>query len=804
MAPRKSTKPKTPKVTYAERVLNAYHALKKERRVGNIHLAGIRAQVKRTAEEKGEQLGPNWSHWVSKAVDKLTEDGILGMGNQRVFLTPEGKSTIATAKRSVRHVGDPEERVFKQVASIAASKRRYSVSVAPGAAYYDEAATSISAARAPKRPRRHTAHYSQAPLQSTRARNARATAVNTTDANSATPVRRGPGRPSRKSTVRIAAPLAQSDRDASPLTDISDLDAEYAENNAQLREALRRRDDVISGLQRRLEEAVSSRPVATAAPRPRDDDDDDDGDGDGNVATVAGQTRAYRPPTTTVTEHQFSSPTIQDRPGRPQARNLVSKGLTRTLSGSVIPDISKQPTPAPSEGEHHTDEVEQVNNALPSPESSPITHIQELQDDIEVARDLLNDRVDHAETELEKAKAAFSDRIQALEDEVHSRDTRIEELNRELENVREKAAHATSELSSHASKISDMEQTLQSLQKENEFLREQLRVHRESGASLGEQLNQKEAQLQQVYRELEESSSKAEALETRCDSNATTIAELEASVSDGRQQLLAAQERCAELESTSRGKDQQLDLLQSQLVSLSNELDSLRSQALDRQEALAKATADLGEETERRIRRDDELATKERELIQVRQDLDTSSSEVERLGLEVEQQKDTVRDLELQLATATDSLQALEVSRVAEVTRHEEEERVLKDAISQLERTIGELRFDVEESQRKLTVTELEREELRAQGVGLQADLLTARMELEGEKQRGVALELDLGNQLAKTQEAQDQLARAMKGNEALQEENKALRALVAKFHGLAMELDTQAKAIPQAPVSVG
>ncbi|KAG2008086.1 hypothetical protein CC2G_013555 [Coprinopsis cinerea AmutBmut pab1-1] len=800
MAPRKSTKPKTPKVTYAERVLNAYHALKKERRVGNIHLAGIRAQVKRTAEEKGEQLGPNWSHWVSKAVDKLTEDGILGMGNQRVFLTPEGKSTIATAKRSVRHVGDPEERLFKHVASIAASKRRYSVSAAPGAAHDDEAATSISAARAPKRPRRHTSHYSQAPLQSTRARNTRATATNTTDANSATPVRRGPGRPSRKSTVRIVAPLAQSDRDASPLTDISDLDAEYAENNAQLREALRRRDDVISGLQRRLEEAVSSRQVATAVPRPRDDDGDSDGDG--NVATVASQTRAYRPPTTSVTEHQFSSPTIQDRPGL--ARYLVSKGLTRTLSGSVIPDISKQPTPAPSEGEHHTDEVEQVNNALPSPESSPITHIQELQDDIEVARDLLNDRVDHAETELEKAKAAFSDRIQALEDEVHSRDTRIEELNRELENVRENAAHATSELSSHASKISDMEQTLQSLQKENEFLREQLRVQRESGASLGEQLNQKEAQLQQVYRELEESSSKAEALETRCNSNATTIAELEASVSDGRQQLLVVRERCTELESTSRGKDQQLDLLQSQLVSLSNELDSLRSQALDRQEALAKATADLGEETERRIRRDDELATKERELIQVRQDLDTSSSEVERLGLEVEQQKDTVRDLESQLATATDSLQALEVSRVAEVTRHEEEERVLKDAISQLERTIGELRVDVEESQRKLTVTELEREELRAQGVGLQADLLTARMELEGEKQRGVALQLDLGNQLAKTQEVQDQLARAMKGNEALQEENKALRALVAKFHGLAMELDTQAKAIPQAPVSVG
>lgn len=73
----------------------------------------------------------------------------------------------------------------------------------------------------------------------------------------------------------------------SPLTDVEDLDAEYAEENGRLRVQLRGRDDEISALRRRLEEISTNRGERRhAAPAPpargldNEGDSDDDADGE--------------------------------------------------------------------------------------------------------------------------------------------------------------------------------------------------------------------------------------------------------------------------------------------------------------------------------------------------------------------------------------------------------------------------------------------------------------------------------------------------------------------------------------------
>ncbi|KIO14337.1 hypothetical protein M404DRAFT_474703 [Pisolithus tinctorius Marx 270] len=84
---------KSTKHTYAERVLNAYSQAQREHRRQSLHIATLRAQVRKTAQERKDKLGPNWASWVGKAVRKLEEQGVLEPINSSgyVRMTEEGK-----------------------------------------------------------------------------------------------------------------------------------------------------------------------------------------------------------------------------------------------------------------------------------------------------------------------------------------------------------------------------------------------------------------------------------------------------------------------------------------------------------------------------------------------------------------------------------------------------------------------------------------------------------------------------------------------------------------------------------------
>ncbi|KAJ7185881.1 hypothetical protein C8R46DRAFT_1185476 [Mycena filopes] len=88
------------KYTYAERVLGSFSQIQREHKKHAVHLASLRAQIQKTATARKDKLGPHWRNWVTKAVHRLEEDGILEADEPgTVALTPDGKKAILAARR---------------------------------------------------------------------------------------------------------------------------------------------------------------------------------------------------------------------------------------------------------------------------------------------------------------------------------------------------------------------------------------------------------------------------------------------------------------------------------------------------------------------------------------------------------------------------------------------------------------------------------------------------------------------------------------------------------------------------------
>ncbi|KIM37199.1 hypothetical protein M413DRAFT_279303 [Hebeloma cylindrosporum] len=278
--------------TYAERVLGAFNQVQREHRKRSVHLATLRAQVKKNAQAKKDTLGPNWTHWVGKAVAKLENDGIFQHAGAiaSVSLTPTGKKTIANARRVIKNSGETpqshsqDDRVWKQVASLGTKRSRRQSKV--GGYVSDDTEQQATPARdgtGRKRPRLSTS-------------------------------------PEKRSRIGQAEnpPLHDLLRGVSPLTD---LDSEDEDLSAQRREELRDRDHEM-----RPELIAPERTPSNA-----------ENEADGNI-------RYATPP----------APLDLDRPSSPisPTNRLLSRnhpgGVVRTQSGSLIPNLSKQPTPAPS------------------------------------------------------------------------------------------------------------------------------------------------------------------------------------------------------------------------------------------------------------------------------------------------------------------------------------------------------------------------------------------------------------------------------------------------------------------------
>ncbi|KAF5314592.1 hypothetical protein D9611_007260 [Ephemerocybe angulata] len=347
MARQKSAK--VQKTSYTERVLGAMTQIQKEHRKHAIHMATLRAQVRKNADAKKDALGPHWTKWVNKAIDKLVDEGVIEHPNtQEVAFTQTGKQLIATAKKTVP---DEDHLIHHLSTNLSRGRKRRRSSTGLG-----QDGNSASA----KRTRSVSTFGGNIHMTPTRQRLPQVP----TGSASVTPTR--PRQSQGQAVVAF--------RDMSPLTDISedsdDEDHRGDDTTAILTAELREKEKVIAAL--RDEVAALKKAQSQLTPSNRGS--------------------RHSTPQTTHDTSQATSPTLST-PRRPIAttsaaettaettRGRVPKGITRTQSGSYISDVSKQPTPAPSDREASVDD----DLGTPGPPADDYPHrTPDVDDDLDI------------------------------------------------------------------------------------------------------------------------------------------------------------------------------------------------------------------------------------------------------------------------------------------------------------------------------------------------------------------------------------------------------------------------------------
>ncbi|KAG2359010.1 hypothetical protein BDR07DRAFT_1416061 [Suillus spraguei] len=318
---------KTSKYTYAERVLSAFSQAQKEHRRHSVHLATLRAHVRKIAKDRKDKLGPQWASWVGKAVKKLEEQGILQPidSSGYVGMTPEGKKVISYARR------------------------KFLPTAAGGASPAQEDAVWKNV----------TEHFSPSVYKRQRARSAsRLRSVFGEEEEAEEDSASARGSPRAKRQRRAPSPMTKAELQTkvrelqrTKLTD-QQLKAQLADRNEQLRE-----------VQDELRILKLSAERARAVMREEE--------------------------LTELDEQEFQHSMDEEFPApdfatfdvqTPCAGTPKGAGVIRTQSGSIIHDISMRPTPAPStpgaerDRRYRDDEdvfADQQREHLRTPESLP-------------------------------------------------------------------------------------------------------------------------------------------------------------------------------------------------------------------------------------------------------------------------------------------------------------------------------------------------------------------------------------------------------------------------------------------------
>ncbi|KAK0489544.1 hypothetical protein EDD18DRAFT_1189780 [Armillaria luteobubalina] len=317
MAPTKSAK--VAKYTYAERVLSSMTLIQREHKKQAVNLRSLRAHVKKIAEEKRDKLGPNWSNWVRRAVAKLEDDGVLtASGPGRVMLTPSGKKAITAARRSILSTAPPG--TF-------------------GSPSQEDLVTRMAVKdRGTKRPlRRSVATFDTQNLPSPRGPQAKRIRMSRDEER--TPISK-----MTKAQLKVELALVKKAhelallRATSPLTDLSDEDARAIESE-RLQQELKMREHEIADIRAQLEDARRRAEL------------------DGSQTQLNDYTDL---PSTPMTPCHAA-----------RLRRTHSGGVTRTQSGTIIPDISRHPTPPSSPPDMGYGSMREDDSDIPDIFSSP-------------------------------------------------------------------------------------------------------------------------------------------------------------------------------------------------------------------------------------------------------------------------------------------------------------------------------------------------------------------------------------------------------------------------------------------------
>lgn len=407
-------------------------------------------------------------------------------------------------------------------------------------------------------------------------------------------------------------------------------------------------------------------------------------------------------------------------PIRPEvAIRQVGKGVTRTQSGSIIPNVSKQPTPAPSDS--GDDELEadytrgdtaplemDTESATATPgttlttsspsrpqpgqstfqmegresDSQPRPGHDALHAGVgetvigELGQQLPTVRVEELERLLGEKETVISD-LQLVKEGLTERNSDLQEeiakIRSNLAEETEKTERANSDVKARENDISILKQSLTSLQTEQEattdrLLREQADHHNAKSTNEG----------------------------------------LEASLLDIRSTLSSVQAELLEAHQLANAKDEAL-------VQTAEKLAAVEASKLDLEKALQDRDAELRDAQER-------LRSAEVLLASLREDSKT---------------KDTkIHDLSGKLADAEQRVSITEELLVAAEARSEEAQQELNRKFLALQTSADLGRAEIDGLSSKVAEVEILLEETKASLVGVKAEALQTKMELESEKRK--------------------------------------------------------------------
>ncbi|KAJ2936885.1 hypothetical protein H1R20_g203, partial [Candolleomyces eurysporus] len=683
---------KVHKTSYAERVLGAMTQIQKEHRKHAVHMATLRAQVRKNAAAKRDTLGPLWSQWVGKAVHKLTEDGVIQhTGSQEVTFTPEGKSLISSAKKGVSDEDDLWHRV----------------------------STSIS--RGTKRRRSSTGPNREAPSISANKRLRSVSTVRTSTSQS-------PVRPPRKSIPTVAF------RDISPLTDISESEDEqehYEEENARLKSQLRSKDIEIEELRNRV--ATLTQQQATTPSISRHATPEPSFDSSHALAPIRPEV-AIRKVGKGITRTQSGSiiPNISKQPtpapsdsGDDEIEAELARGDTAPLemdteSATATPGTMLTPSspsrPTPGQPMFHMERREPNSGLQPGHDALRGGTGEAI---VELEQQRPTGRVEELERLLGEKETVISD-LQLVKEGLTERNSGLQEeiakIRSYLAEETEKIERAHSNVRTKEHDISILKQSLTSLQAEREdiadrLLREQANLHnlKSTNEGLVASLLDVRSNLSSAQAELLESQRLASAKDEALVQTAEKLAvversklDLEKALEDRDVELRNAQEGLrsseslmASLKEDSKTKDAKILELSGKLadaeqrVSITEELlaaTEARSeeaqQELNRKILALQTSADLGRAEINGL--SSKVAEVEIQLEETKASLVGARAEGLQMKMELESEKRRTSVLSEERAKADEIIGTLErriAELIAEAKQHAEVIGVLKTCI---------------------------------------------------------------------------------------------------------------------------
>ncbi|KAF9487439.1 hypothetical protein BDN71DRAFT_1436848 [Pleurotus eryngii] len=774
---------KVQKLTYTQRVLSALSHIQKDSRKQAIHLATIRAQVRKHADARKDKLGPQWAHFVTKAVHKLEDDGILqridGGSAGQVSFTPGGRKSISSVRRAIPHTESTEDVLWKYVTPIATD------AASPATTTSQLPSTPHGAATQPQRdyttPTRKRGRPSRSPLK--RVTRPRFSTISThvyppedddmdsnTDAQMDTPtaaISKG-GRKSVRLSTHIEHYDGDTSNDGDTTATTKPKKAISKMSKLELKAELLRMRRVSLGLQRENQQL---------SVRLRGTDVESEEDGDGmDLISGTGASDPFERPLSPLTDIDDRSPPpspppmtqdddrIPTRPSTP-TRSLTapaihlsppsqtslassaspetqqaavspnrnvnhgsqpSETLTRTQSGSLISHISRRPTPAPS------------NPSSPTYPTVPLAPNHEAEQRHSVGADTSTAQ------EVEKLKATIGS-LEAQRDRVSATNTRLEEQLLVLETM-------------YPRKMDELRGELLDCV-------EELRVAGEGKHELQGQLLEKDGEVQSLGRDLEAARADLSTTRTVLVEGTAKFQGENASLQKNIGELLSA--KTALLEEAETNKNANAQLVEA------NERLKAANQDLEARIASNEEQVVQGEIQSRQLVEDKaQVQLRLDEVVLKNQKAEATVTDLRNTAIEIELERDAMRsqaeasnrELEAAMAQLL-TVQGDLAKRVEEIERLREETKSKTDALVKKDQELTTK--DVELATNAVTL-EINSSEI----AHLQSQLAGTQHELETYMEQSIQHEMRMQDLLHQLHEKNGLL-------EAAQEEVELLRAQV-------------------------